>query len=72
MSDGGKTSPLGSSNVGSIGVITMGLGVPELIKKIGVENRTYTSGESKSINNPLDPVKESDVAIIKRNRTYTS
>jgi len=56
-----------SSIVGSIGVITMGLGVPELIKKIGVENRTYTSGESKSINNPLDPVKESDVAIIKRN-----
>ena len=56
-----------SSILGSIGVITMGLGLPELIKKLGVENRTYTSGESKSINNPLDPVKESDVAIIKRN-----
>lgn len=56
-----------SSILGSIGVITMGLGAPELIKKIGVENRTYTAGESKSINNPFDPVKESDVAIIKRN-----
>ena len=54
-----------SSMVGSIGVITQGVGVHQLIEKWGIDNRTYTAGENKSINNPLDPVKESDVKIIK-------
>merc|ERR1719312_894366 len=53
------------SIVGSIGVISQGLGFHQLIEKWGIDNRTYTAGENKSINNPFDPVKESDVKIIK-------
>merc|ERR1711973_540674 len=53
------------SIVGSIGVISQGLGFHQLIEKWGIDNRTYTAGENKSINNPFDPVKEADVKIIK-------
>ena len=42
-----------------------GLGFHQLIEKWGIDNRTYTAGENKSINNPFDPVKEADVKIIK-------
>ena len=56
-----------SSIVGSIGVIMMGLGCHELIEKLGVDSRTYTAGDNKAVNNPFEPVKESDVRIIKRN-----
>ena len=35
-----------------------------MIEKWGIDNRTYTAGENKSINNPFDPVKESDVKMI--------
>ena len=54
-----------SSVVGSIGVISMGLGFHELIKKYGVERRVFTAGENKSVLDPLAPLKESDVQIIK-------
>lgn len=54
-----------SSVVGSIGVISMSLGFPELIKKYGIESRVFTAGENKSVMNPLQPLKESDIAIIK-------
>ena len=54
-----------TSIVGSIGVITQGLGFHDLIQKWGIDNRTYTAGENKCINNPFDPVKESDVKITK-------
>ena len=53
------------SVVGSIGVITQGLGFHQLIEKLGIDNRTYTAGENKSINNPFDPPKESDIKIVK-------
>eukprot|EP00088_Acartia_fossae_P045049 TRINITY_DN4814_c0_g1_i11.p1 TRINITY_DN4814_c0_g1~~TRINITY_DN4814_c0_g1_i11.p1 ORF type:complete len:342 (-),score=59.54 TRINITY_DN4814_c0_g1_i11:132-1157(-) len=54
-----------SSVVGSIGVISMGLGFHELIKKYGVERRVFTAGENKSVLDPLAPLKESDVQIIR-------
>ena len=44
-----------NSILGSIGVISPGFGYVELIKKIGIERRVYTSGKSKSF---LDPFKE--------------
>ena len=50
-----------TSIVGSIGVISGGFGFPELLKKIGVERRVYTSGENKSVLDPFQPEKESDV-----------
>ncbi|XP_023341347.1 uncharacterized protein LOC111711273 isoform X2 [Eurytemora carolleeae] len=54
-----------SSVVGSIGVISSGLGFHELIEKYGVERRVFTAGENKSVLDPLSPLKESDVKIIK-------
>merc|ERR1711902_443316 len=54
-----------TSIVGSIGVIRQSLGFHQLIEKWGIDNRTYTSGENKSINNPFAPVKDSDVEITK-------
>ena len=52
-----------NSIVGSIGVISPGFGFVNLIKKIGIERRVYTSGKSKSF---LDPFKEAKVDDIKR------
>ena len=52
-----------NSIVGSIGVISPGFGFVDLIKKIGVERRVYTSGKSKSF---LDPFKEEKVEDIER------
>ena len=43
-----------NSILGSIGVISPGFGFVDLIKKIGIERRVYTSGKSKSF---LDPFK---------------
>jgi len=54
------------SIVGSIGVISQGFGFHKLIEKYGIERRTYTAGENKSINDPFGPVKEKDVEIISR------
>jgi len=54
-----------SSVVGSIGVISMGLGFHQLIDKWGIERRTFTAGENKSVLDPLSPLKEKDVEIIK-------
>lgn len=50
-----------TSIVGSIGVISGGFGFPELLRKIGVERRVYTSGENKSVLDPFQPEKESDI-----------
>jgi len=36
-----------------------------LIEKYGVERRTFTAGENKSVNDPFAPLKEKDVEIIK-------
>jgi serine protease SohB len=54
-----------ASIVGSIGVIGAGFGFPEALKKLGVERRVYTAGESKSMLDPFQPEKEEDVARLK-------
>ena len=52
-----------NSILGSIGVISPGFGFVDLIKKIGIERRVYTSGKSKSF---LDPFKLEKTEDIKR------
>ena len=52
-----------NSILGSIGVISPGFGYVDLIKKIGVERRVYTSGKSKSF---LDPFKKEKIEDIDR------
>jgi len=54
-----------ASIVGSIGVVSAGFGFPEAIKKLGVERRVYTAGESKVILDPFQPEKEADVERLK-------
>jgi serine protease SohB len=54
-----------SSVIGSIGVISAGFGFHELIEKIGVERRVYTSGESKSTLDSFKPEVPEDVARLK-------
>ncbi|MEM6848699.1 MAG: S49 family peptidase [Pseudomonadota bacterium] len=54
-----------SSVVGSIGVVSASFGFTELIEKIGVERRVYTTGENKSILDPFKPEKDSDLAILR-------
>jgi serine protease SohB len=50
-----------ASIVGSIGVIGAGFGFAEAIKKLGIERRIHTAGESKSMLDPFLPEKEDDV-----------
>ena len=54
-----------ASIVGSIGVVTAGFGFVEAMRKVGVERRVYTSGESKVILDPFQPEKPDDVARLK-------
>jgi signal peptide peptidase SppA len=54
-----------ASIVGSIGVVTAGFGFVELMRKVGVERRVYTSGESKVILDPFQPEKSDDVTRLK-------
>jgi len=49
-----------ASLVGSIGVIMPGFGVPSLMQKLGVEDRTMTAGEHKNLLSPtraVDPAE---------------
>jgi signal peptide peptidase SppA len=50
-----------ASIVGSIGVIGASFGFVEAMKKLGIERRIYTAGESKSMLDPFLPEKEEDV-----------
>jgi serine protease SohB len=50
-----------NSIVGSIGVISMGFGFPEALKKLGVERRVHTAGNNKSQLDPFQPEKPEDV-----------
>ena len=52
-----------NSVIGSIGVISPGFGFVDLLKKVGIERRVYTSGKSKSF---LDPFKEENQEDIDR------
>lgn len=54
-----------NSIIGSIGVIAGGFGFPNALKKFGVERRVYTSGTSKSTNDPFKPENPADVAKLK-------
>lgn len=53
-----------SSLVGSIGVIMPGFGVPDLMRRLGVEDRTLTAGEHKNLLSPtraVDPAEREHV-----------
>ena len=50
-----------ASIVGSIGVIGASFGFADAMKKLGIERRIYTAGESKSMLDPFLPEKEEDV-----------
>lgn len=54
-----------SSIVGSIGVIAAGFGFVDAIKKLGIERRVHTAGESKSVLDPFQPEKPEDVEHLK-------
>jgi len=54
-----------SSIVGSIGVIAASFGFVDALKKLGVERRVHTAGESKSILDPFQPEKPEDVERLK-------
>ena len=50
-----------TSLLGSIGVVSGGFGLHELIKRFGVERRLYTAGAHKSLLDPFLPVNPEDV-----------
>lgn len=54
-----------SSIIGSIGVISMGFGLNELINRHGIERRVYTAGKSKSMLDPFQAEKPADVKRLK-------
>lgn len=54
-----------SSIVGSIGVVGGTFGFQDLIKKVGIERRLYTSGDHKSQLDPFLPENPEDVARLK-------
>lgn len=54
-----------TSIVGSIGVISQGFGLHELIGRYGVERRVHTAGKSKSMLDPFQPEKPADVKRLK-------
>ncbi|MGY6548450.1 MAG: S49 family peptidase [Roseinatronobacter sp.] len=55
-----------NSIVGSIGVISAGFGLHELLARNGVERRVYTSGKSKSQLDPFRPENPDDVARLRQ------
>jgi len=55
----------GNSIVGSIGVISAGFGLHELLNRYGVERRVYTSGKSKSQLDPFSPENPEDVVRLR-------
>lgn len=55
-----------TSLVGSIGVISQSYGVGDLLDKVGVEPRTFTSGESKDFLNIYKPMRPEDVAHMEK------
>jgi len=53
------------SLVGSIGVVGGSFGFVELMEKLGIERRIYTSGERKVMLDPFQPEKAEDVERLK-------
>lgn len=54
-----------STIAGSIGVVSRSYGFPELMKKLGVENRTTTAGTNKARNDPFSPQTDTDKEKLK-------
>lgn len=54
-----------SSIIGSIGVRMDSFGFVDTMKKLGVERRLYTAGESKGFLDPFTPQKTADVEHVK-------
>ncbi len=54
-----------NSIIGSIGVVTHGFGFDKLIKEHKIERRVVSQGANKSILDPFQPVKDSDIEILK-------
>ena len=54
-----------NSVIGSIGVISPGFGFVDLLKKVGIERRVYTSGKSKSFLDPFKEEKQEDIDRLK-------
>ncbi|MGH7115101.1 MAG: S49 family peptidase [Stellaceae bacterium] len=50
-----------TSLIGSIGVISAGFGLAELIGRLGIERRLFTAGTHKSLLDPFLPVDPEDV-----------
>lgn len=55
-----------SSIVGSIGVVSASFGFVDLINRIGVERRVYTSGENKFQLDPFKPENPEEITRLKR------
>ena len=55
-----------SSILGSLGVIYAGLGFTEMIKKIGIERRLLTAGGNKALMDPLSPLQDDHVKIVRK------
>lgn len=54
-----------NSIIGSIGVISSGFGLQDMIARIGVERRIHTSGDRKSFLDPFEPERPEDVDRLK-------
>ncbi|SMH53716.1 S49 family peptidase [Azospirillum agricola] len=54
-----------SSVVGSIGVVSAGFGLHELLGRYGIERRLYTAGDKKALLDPFSPEQEDGVAHLK-------
>lgn len=55
-----------SSLVGSIGALMNSFGFVDSLKKLGVERRLFTAGESKGFLDPFSPLKKNDVAHVEK------
>lgn len=55
-----------SSLVGSIGALINSFGFVDSLKKLGVERRLFTAGESKGFLDPFSPLKKNDVAHVEK------
>ena len=62
---GNKIFATNSSIIGSMGVISSGFGFHGAIEKLGIERRVITEGKNKSVLDPFQPVKASDVKLVK-------
>ena len=54
-----------TSILGSIGVVSASFGFPELLNRIGVERRLYTTGPHKAMLDPFRPEQPGDIERLK-------